>query len=237
MPTTKRLAAALASVAVAIGGLAVAAAPAHADEWDDDYPCVIEDFSPRTVVVGTSPVVKTFGVSVSNCDMQGWSVEDADGYLFYTYENARSEVIDPNNNSEAGSRDVIVEAQNGDWDTESRVFANGFTLKRNAYWQKGSFNASPEPVKKGKSLTVKGRLKVADWDSDRYVGYGSRTIQIQFRSSTNASWTTMKTTKTSKSGWVNTKVTAKKSGYYRATYGGSSVAGAATSGTDFVKVK
>ena len=39
--------------------------------------------------------------------------------------------------------------------TRVTVFANGFTLKRASVWQTGSFNASPEPVRKGQAVTAK----------------------------------------------------------------------------------
>ncbi len=236
-PIRRLVTALLATSAAAAALVGVTASPASAEDvWDTDARCQIDDFSPRTVTVGTTPVVKTFDVSASECNMQGWSV-DVDRGPVYAYDGNPSEVIHPYSNSDAGSYDVIVEADNADWNTTSRVFTNGFHLKRATYFQTKSFNVSPEPVKKGKNLTVKTRLKVADWDNDRNVGYGKQTVKIEFRANGTSTWKTIKTVKTSSTGGVSTKVKASKSGTYRASYAGSSKTGASTSGTDAVTVK
>ncbi len=90
---------------------------------------------------------------------------------------------------------------------------------------------------KGKSITVKGRLRIADWTKDAYVGAASRTASIQFKATGAKSYATVKTVKTDKAGWINTKVTAKKSGSWRAVYSGSSIAASAISVGDAVKVR
>ncbi|CAM5700245.1 Calcium-binding protein OS=Streptomyces microflavus OX=1919 GN=Smic_45530 PE=4 SV=1 [Streptomyces microflavus] len=41
-------------------------------------------------------------------------------------------------------------------------------------------NASPEPVKKGKTLTVTGKLTRANWDSATYKGYATQPVKLQF---------------------------------------------------------
>jgi hypothetical protein len=46
--------------------------------------------------------------------------------------------------------------------------AAGIRLKRNTIWDK--VNATPEPVRKGSKITVKARLRVADWTNDEYDG-------------------------------------------------------------------
>jgi hypothetical protein len=51
-------------------------------------------------------------------------------------------------------------------------------LKRAA---KVTVNAAPEPVAKGKKITVTGKLTRANWETKKYGGYGGRTVELQFR--------------------------------------------------------
>ncbi|MGY1595218.1 hypothetical protein ACI79D_24865 [Geodermatophilus sp. SYSU D00708] len=226
----KRLAAALAAFGLTVGGVAVAT-PAQAAG------CTITNFSPRSVVVGLSPVTRTFGVSTTGCTVASWSVEEAD-WAFYTYKGAPQETFNPNfySNSDAGPSDVIVEVDDTSWNSRQRVFVDGFSLLRRTTWQSGSFNASPEPVRKGSPITVKGRLLVVDWNKGAYVPYASRTIQVQFRTP-NGTYKTVKTVKTDRNGWVNTTVTATTTGIWRLHYGGNSTAAGSVPVGDSVQVR
>ena len=115
------------------------------------------------------------------------------------------------------------------------MFVNGFSLLRRTEWQSATFNASPEPVKKGQPITIKGRLRVVDWDIQHYVAYAHRTLSVQFRPPSGV-YKTVKRTTTSSSGWVNTKVTATATGDWRVVYWGNSIAASAISAGDNVKV-
>jgi hypothetical protein len=195
--------------------------------------CTIEGFTPRTVVIGLTPKVVNVRPLVSGCTPTGWAI-DGDG--FYTYDGAPEEVFSvPAWNSDAGPQNVVVEADDENFDTAHRVFADGFSLKRRTTWQSGSFNASPEPVRAGSTISIKGRLLVADWTADAYRGYAHRTVQVQFRTPTG-SYATVKTVHTGSTGWVRTTVTAKRTGVWRIRYGGNSVAGSALSVGDAVGV-
>lgn len=46
---------------------------------------------------------------------------------------------------------------------------------------KPTANASPEPVRKGRTITVTGKLSRADWTTGKYAGYAGRPVQLQFR--------------------------------------------------------
>ncbi|MGY1703873.1 hypothetical protein ACI79C_04800 [Geodermatophilus sp. SYSU D00697] len=222
----------LATLGLTVGGVAVAA-PAQAD-----VRCTITNFSPRSVVVGLSPVTRTFGVSTSGCwSVDYWNVDHA-GSEFYASTYYPQETFNPNLywNSNAGPKDVIVEAENGDWVTTERTFVDGFSLLRRTTWQSGTFNASPEPARKGSQITVKGRLLVADWDRMAYVGYAGRTIQVQYRT-LNGTYRTVKTVKTDRNGWVNTTATASATGIWRLHYGGNSVAAGSVPVGDSVQVR
>lgn len=204
-------------------------APARADS-----PCMIQSFSPARVTLGLTPTPKltTFTVKTSGCKLADWTLE---GNPFYVFNASPQWPFQPLFNAEAGPRCVTVEVGTGGHDSHNKVFVNGFSLLRRTEWQSGTFNASPEPVKKGKPISIKGRLKVVDWDIQHYVAYGHRTVSIQFKSPTGV-YKTVKTTTTSSSGWVDTKVTATATGAWRVVYWGNSVAAAATSTGDTVKV-
>ncbi|MGY1640066.1 hypothetical protein ACI782_02900 [Geodermatophilus sp. SYSU D00703] len=232
----KRLAAVLATVGLTVGGVAVAT-PAQAD-----VRCTITNFSPRSVVVGLSPVTRTFGVSTSGCStVRSWTVDES-GYLFYTYKSSTQDTFNPNwlRNSDAGAKDVIVSVANGDWTRTERTFLDGFRLLRRTAWQSGTFNASPEPATKGGQITVKGRLLVADWDANwgqgAYVPYAGRTIQVQFRTP-DGTYRTVKTVTTDRNGWVNTTVPASTTGVWRLQYKGNSVAAGSVPVGDTVQVR
>jgi len=223
-----RLTAALTTLGLAVAGVATAA-PAHADGL-----CSITNYSPHDVTLGLSPVVRTFNVSASGCSMGHWSV---DGDDFYVYPDSPQWTFHPPYaNSDAGKRSsVVVEATNDDGVDRAKVFYSSFSYKRRSTWQSKSFNAAPEPVKKGRAISIKARLLIANWDTDSYTAYGARTIAIQFRTP-NGAYSTVKTAKTAANGWLATTVTAKQTGVWRVVYGGNSAAGSAVAVGDAVKV-
>lgn len=157
----------------------VTTAPAQADS-----PCIIESFSPARVTIGLTPKLATFTVKTSGCQLTDWTLE---GNPFYVFNASPQWPFQLLFNDEAGPRYVTVEADNGDHDTHNRVFVNGFSLLRRTEWQGGTFNASPEPVTTGKPISIKGRLKVVDWDIQHYIAYAHRTVSVQFKSQTSAS--------------------------------------------------
>ena len=219
-----------AAVAGALGMTAAAVAvpaPALAD-----VPCSITGMSPRGVVVGLTPRTVTFHMATAGCTLEYWSLDAGD---FFVYTDAPQDTLDPYHNDQAGARDVIATAYNSDAVERQRVFADGFSLKRRTTWQSKTFNASPEPVQRGSTISVKGRLLVADWSNDRYRGYGSRTVSVQFRTPAGT-YATVKTAKTAADGWLRTTVPARTTGVWRVVYGGNTVAGSAVVAGDAVQV-
>jgi hypothetical protein len=111
------------------------------------------------------------------------------------------------------------------------------TLLRRATF--GTFNASPEPVKKGKKITLTSTLSRINWNGAKtlkYVGWAGK-AQVQFKAAGASEYTTVKTVKASSKGKVSTTVTATKTGTWRLFFAGLSTTAPATSGTDAVKVK
>jgi hypothetical protein len=220
--------------ALAATGLAsalVVAAPAASAS------CTVTNFSPRTVVMGLSPMVKTFGVSTSGCAVQGWSLDIANTFI-YVYDASPQEVFDPNDfyDSDAGVKvDAVIEAYDEDYVTTKRVMLDSFAVKRNTTW--GAFNASPEPVVKGKPIKIVGTLRVASWSLMKYVPQKGSTVSVQFKKAGTSTWSTVKKVVTSSTGTVSTSVTAASDGTWRLSYPGSGTRGPSTSSTDYVDVR
>ncbi|MDG4860090.1 DUF5707 domain-containing protein [Streptomyces sp. T-3] len=145
--------------------------------------------------------------------------------------------IDPKadlfNSLAGGSWKVWAIAQGTDADYTRRGNAKTFSLKR---YSKLTTNAAPEPVKKGKTITVTGALTRANWDTNKYAGYTSQSVKLQYKKKGATSYTTLKTVKSGTAGALKTTVTASADGYYRYSFAGTSTTPAVTSTSDFVDV-
>ncbi|HLL33112.1 DUF5707 domain-containing protein [Streptomyces sp.] len=137
-------------------------------------------------------------------------------------------------NSVAGTWKLWVLASGKDGDYVQKENARSFKVQR---LSKLTVNASPEPVKKGKTLTVTGKLTRANWDANKYSGYAGQYVKLQFRKKTDTSYTTVKTIKTNSYGDLKTTVTASVDGYYRYSYVGNSATPAVSAAGDFVDVQ
>ncbi|MGC0329383.1 hypothetical protein RKD23_002373 [Streptomyces sp. SAI-170] len=100
-----------------------------------------------------------------------------------------------------------------------------------------SADASPEPVAKGKPITIKGTLKRANWNTHRYDLYGGQKVVLQFKAAGTTAWTYVKTVTTSTTGALKTTVTAAKDGTWRWYYAGNSITGAKATTGDYVDVR
>ena len=111
---------------------------------------------------------------------------------------------------------------------------SGVQIKRAA---KVTANASPEPVRKGRTITVTGKLTRADWETGSYSGYTSQKATLQFRAKNSTSYTTLKTVTSGTGGALKTTTTATKDGYYRYVFAGTATTGAATAAGDYIDVR
>ncbi|MEU1510786.1 hypothetical protein ABZ490_01280 [Streptomyces sp. NPDC005811] len=151
---------------------------------------------------------------------------------------AMSFEVDPrrdlHRNSLAGTWNMLIEAQDAtdDW-TDDDVAATA-KIKRNA---KVTVNASPEPVKKGRTITVTGKLTRANWETHTYAGYRGQSVKLQFRKKGSSTYTTVKTVTTGSGGALRTTVKATKDGYYRYVFAGTGTTGPSTAAGDFVDVR
>ncbi|MFF5334116.1 hypothetical protein [Streptomyces sp. NPDC013181] len=97
-------------------------------------------------------------------------------------------------------------------------------------------NAAPEPVVKGKTITVTGKVSRANWEKHTYQGYGGRTVSLQFKADGASSYTTVKKVTSGSTGALRTTVKATASGTWRWKYYGNSTSGAKASTGDHVIV-
>ncbi|MFH8794906.1 calcium-binding protein [Streptomyces sp. NPDC017941] len=98
-------------------------------------------------------------------------------------------------------------------------------------------NASPEPVKKGRTITVAGALTRANWDTKKYAGYTKQSVKLQFKKKGAAAYTTVKTVKSDSKGNLRTTVKASVDGTFRYVFAGTSTTPAVTSAGDAVDVR
>ncbi|MFE2986218.1 hypothetical protein [Streptomyces sp. NPDC059262] len=137
-------------------------------------------------------------------------------------------------NSEAGAWKVAAEVsfQGGGGDTDDE----GLTVyvKRNS---RLTVNASPEPVAKGRTITVTGKVTRANWETRKYASYGGRLVSLQFKPAGATSYTTVKKVYANGSGDLRTTVKASQTGAWRWAYYGNTTTGPSTSAIDNVVVK
>ncbi|MFJ9639994.1 hypothetical protein [Streptomyces sp. NPDC101178] len=137
-------------------------------------------------------------------------------------------------NSEAGVWKVAGEVLFKDGSKD--VDATGVTvqLRRDSHL---IVNASPEPVAKGKTLTVTGKITRANWETRKYGVYGSRQVNLQFKPAGASAYTLVKKVRANGSGALRTTVKASKTGTWRWAYVGDTTTGASVSLGDYVVVK
>ncbi|WP_225821377.1 hypothetical protein [Streptomyces naphthomycinicus] len=97
-------------------------------------------------------------------------------------------------------------------------------------------NAAPEPAVKGRTLTVKGQLTRANWETGRYSGYQGQTVLLQFKAD-GGSYRNVKAITSGTRGALSTTVKATRSGNYRFVFTGTATTAAKTSAGDHVTVK
>ncbi|MFE2586436.1 hypothetical protein [Streptomyces sp. NPDC059378] len=151
------------------------------------------------------------------------------------YRPASSDETEDLFNDEAGAWKVgaVAVATNG-----SNIKWQGDLGAKNVQrLSKLTVNASPEPVKKGKTITVTGALTRANWDSGKYAGYATQPVKLQFKKKGATAYTTVKTVKTSSTGALKTTVTASADGYYRYVFAGTTTTPAVNAAGDFIDVQ
>ncbi|WP_028811081.1 DUF5707 domain-containing protein [Streptomyces flavidovirens] len=214
----------------------------------------------KNIVLGTT-AAKTITVSVTATDNSGiddadvalWhgsSVDDPDGFLLTNEETAtctassatttckHTITVDPQadlyKNSLAGTWKVaaIAWAKDGDY-----MEKDAYKTHRVQRFSKLTVNAAPEPVVKGKPITVTGKLSRANWETSTYAGYTGQPVKLQFRKAGTSTYTTLKTVTTNSTGNLKTTVTAASDGYWRWSFAGTSTTPAVSAAGDYVDVR
>ena len=147
---------------------------------------------------------------------------------------AVSAARDFDHNGLAGAWKVLAGAQDTDDNWTETDVAGTANVKRYA---RVTVNASPEPVKKGRTITVTGKLTRADWESGTYTGYRGRTVQLQFRKKGSSVYTALKAVTSGVGGTLRITTKAKADGYYRFVFTGTPTTGPSTATGDFVDVR
>jgi hypothetical protein len=130
-----------------------------------------------------------------------------------------------------------------------KLFLGGYDLYANASYnddvattriKKASqltANATPEPVKKGKTITVAGSLKRANWNDGTYAGYAGQGVLLQYRKKGSSTYTTLKKVTSSTGGALKATTTATADGYYRFSFVTNTTTAASTAAGDYVDVR
>ncbi|WP_215177737.1 hypothetical protein [Streptomyces sp. ISL-10] len=138
-------------------------------------------------------------------------------------------------NALAGTWKVAAWAESADGRSHTDLHAAA-----SAFIQRDStqtVNASPEPVIKGSTLTVTGKLARANWETGSYHGYTGQPVNLQFRKYGATVYTTVKTVTTDSTGNLKATVTASADGYWRYAFAGTTTTPAATAAGDYVDVR
>ncbi|MFL1901972.1 hypothetical protein ACJWDR_23125 [Streptomyces tauricus] len=99
-------------------------------------------------------------------------------------------------------------------------------------------NAAPEPVTKGKTLTITGKLTRVDWETrGGYHAFTGQKATLQFRKKGTSAYTTVKTVTTDGSGNLKTTAKASTDGYWRYSFAATSTTASVNATGDYVDVR
>lgn len=135
-------------------------------------------------------------------------------------------------NADAGTWRLRVNATALDGDYHRKSAASLSVLRA----AKLTANAAPEPVTKGKTITVTGALSRINWHDFQYYRYANQPVRLQFRTP-SGTYTTIKTVTAGSTGALKTTVIATRDGYWRFSYPGNATTAAANAPGDYVDVR
>ncbi|MFC8672844.1 DUF5707 domain-containing protein [Streptomyces griseorubiginosus] len=233
---------------------------------DDELPVVskVTVNGGKSIVAGTTTGAQTFTVSLTASHSAG--IEDAYIDLWHGRDRTHVDGVFPPNEQNAtctpvdattstckltvtidARRELFMNSLAGTWHVTAAAIAADETGSE--YWNdfygthrlqrasKLTADAAPEPVKKGKTITVTGKLTRANWETRKYTGYSTQPVKLQFRKKDSDTYTTVKTVKTNSKGDLKTTVKATVDGFYRWSFAGTSTTPAVNAAGDFIDVK
>ncbi|MEW1723706.1 calcium-binding protein [Streptomyces sp. NPDC093109] len=256
---------ALALSALAVPAVPAAQAAGIAGAVDDERPQILAASvnGGKPIVLGTS-TAKTVTVSITASHPSG--IRDVFGYLWTgqhvedpkirilihrdwadsckdinatTATCTFSGVINPKvlKNTDARTWNLFAGAW-GKVGRDSVVEVDAFTTAKLQRQSRLTVSATPKPVKKGKTLTVTGKLSRANWDAKKYAGYAGQSVKLQFRKKGTDTYTTIKTVKGSSTGALKTTTTKTTAeGYWRWSFAGTATTPAVNAPGTLVKIK
>ncbi|MEU6673902.1 calcium-binding protein [Streptomyces sp. NPDC046925] len=142
--------------------------------------------------------------------------------------------IHPQDNTTAGTWTVRSHVLANDGDYLTKDSAAKARVLRNS---RLTVNASPEPVKKNKTITVTGALTRANWETYKYAGYTKQPVKLQFKKKGTNTYKTLKSVTTDSKGNLKTATKATADGYFRYSFAGTSTTPAVASAADYVDVR
>ncbi|MFE1957231.1 DUF5707 domain-containing protein [Streptomyces sp. NPDC059479] len=213
-------------------------------------PIVVGSTNAQKVTVAITASDDSGIVDASTILWFGDAIEDGSGYAFYQNEyaatcKAASATTSTCTLTVTVDSKELINTDARTWKVGAfALAADGEYIQKDAYstvkiqrQSKLTVNAAPEPVKKGGTITVTGNLTRADWDKNKYVGFGTQSVVLQFRKKSSTAYTNVKGVKSSSTGALKTTVKASEDGYYRWNYLGiASTAPVAVAG-DYIDVK
>lgn len=244
------------ALAVAATGFAAPGAFAAApDEVTIDK--VTVNGGSTSIALGTT-AAKSFAVTVTASDDSG--IDSADVTLYgpgsaYAMPNGNVKCVKSPTSATTSTctanftidpdTDFFDNTPAGAWYVETLVTANdietirvekaaAFKVQR---FSKLTVNASPEPVKKGKTLTVTGALTRANWETSKYAGYTNQPVKLEYKKKGTTTYTAVKTVKTDSKGNLKTTVKASADGYYRWNFAANSTTSSVKASGDYVDVR
>jgi hypothetical protein len=247
--------------ALALSALAVPAAQADEVQGDPAISGVVVNGGKAVVVGATAKKTITVSFTVKDASGVGWAqailyhganIDAADsgavangsgGRATCTVVNATTKTCKSTFdmkpaynliNSVAGGWKVWAVATGKDADYVQKDNAKSFQVQR---LSKLTVNAAPEPVKKGRTVTVTGKLSRANWEDFQYHGYTGQSVQLQFRKKGSDTYTTVKTVKSDSVGNLKTTTTATADGYFRYSFAGTRTTPAVKAAGDYVDVR
>jgi len=100
-----------------------------------------------------------------------------------------------------------------------------------------TFDAKPDTVRKGRPVTLVGRLTQADWTTRKYVDKPHDELVLQWRPKGDSQFRDLTKLAVDDGGYWGTSLTLTGSGCFRGVYAGSETLAPVTSRTDCVRVK
>lgn len=216
----------------------------------------------RNIVVGptavtefTARITATYAQGVSTASVQLWhgdSADDWDGALSYdapvcAASSGTTTTCTMNFQVKPDPRQMVNTVSNelaGTWHVSAQAVGrdrvvtdvDDYATVKVQRAARLTVNAAPEPVRKGRTLTVTGTLTRANWNTHTYAGYSGRQVALQYRPKAGSTYTTLKTVTTGSTGKLSTTVKATADGYYRYAFAGTSTTPAVSAAGDFVDV-